>query len=209
MFTNTFVPHVGGVANSVKLFTDGYRKCGHHVLIIAPKYKNMPLPEEKDVIRVPAIQNFHGSDFSVSLPIPLNLSKKLAPFHPDIIHTHHPFLLGDRALRSAAACNVPLIFTYHTMYEQYTHYIPGDSSRIQRFVEKLSIGYANLCDHVIAPSESVATILKKRGVKTAITIIPTGIDIDSFSQADREKYRFEMGIPDKAFVVGYLGRLVR
>lgn len=206
MFTNTFIPHVGGVANSVKAFTDEYRSRGHHVMVIAPAFEHMP-PDEKDVIRVPAIQNFNGSDFSASLSIPIGLSKKLEQFQVDIIHSHHPYLLGDTALRTAASLNVPLVFTHHTMYEQYTHYVPGDSLRLRHFVIELSTGYANLCDHVIAPSESVAVILHKRGVKTPITVIPTGVDVERFSREDGSVLRAELGIPSDALVIGYVGRL--
>ncbi|MCL6582966.1 MAG: glycosyltransferase [bacterium] len=206
MFTNTFIPHVGGVANSVKAFTDEYRRRGHRVLVIAPVFEPMP-SDERDVIRVPAIQNFNGSDFSVSLTIPLVLSKKLELFQPDIIHSHHPYLLGDTALRIAASLNVPLVFTHHTMYEHYTHYVPGDSPRLRHFVLELSTGYANLCDQVIAPSESVAEILVRRGVKTPISVIPTGVDMERFSRGEGQTFRAKIGIPSEALVIGYVGRL--
>ncbi|MEW6381585.1 MAG: glycosyltransferase [bacterium] len=206
MFTNTFIPHVGGVANSVKAFTDEYRRLGHRVLVVAPVFENTP-QDEKDVIRVRAIQNFNGSDFSVSLAIPLVLSKKMELFQADIIHSHHPYLLGDTALRTAASLNIPLVFTHHTMYEQYTHYVPGDSPRLRHFVIELSTGYANLCDQVIAPSESVAAILTGRGVKTPISVIPTGVDIERFGQGNGPLFRADMGIPADALVIGYVGRL--
>ncbi|MEW5804823.1 MAG: glycosyltransferase [bacterium] len=206
MFTNTFIPHVGGVANSVKVFTDEYRRRGHCVMVVAPVFEHMP-QDEQDVIRIPAIQNFNGSDFSASLTIPLGLSRKLEQFQVDIIHSHHPYLLGDTALRTAASLDVPLVFTHHTMYEQYTHYVPGDSPRLQHFVVELSTGYANLCDHVIAPSESVAAILHNRGVKTPVTVIPTGVDVDRFSKGNGSALRAESGIPADALVIGYVGRL--
>jgi len=206
MFTNTFIPHVSGVANSVNAFADEYRSRGHRVMVIAPAFEHMP-PDEKDVIRVSAIQNFNGSDFSASLSIPLGLSKKLEQFQVDIIHSHHPYLLGDTALRTAASLNVPLVFTHHTMYEQYTHYVPGDSPTLRHFVIELSTGYANLCNHVIAPSESVAAILHKRGVKTPVTVIPTGVDVERFSREDGSALRAELGIPSDALVIGYVGRL--
>jgi 1,2-diacylglycerol 3-alpha-glucosyltransferase len=206
MFTNTFIPHVGGVANSVKTFTDEYRSRGHRVMVIAPAFEHMP-PDEKDIIRISAIQNFNGSDFSASLTVPLGLSKKLEQFQADIIHSHHPYLLGDTALRTAASLNIPLVFTHHTMYEQYTHYVPGDSARLQHFVIELSTGYANLCDYVIAPSESVAAILHKRGVKKPIAVIPTGVDVERFSREDGSALRTELGIPVDALVIGYVGRL--
>ena len=143
MMTNTFTPHVGGVARSVESFTASYRKLGHHVLVVAPEFDNMP-SEETDVVRIPAIQNFNGSDFSVVLPIPSNLRSAVEAFEPEIVHSHHPFLIGSTALRLARQYSLPIVFTHHTMYEKYTHYVPGDSKTLKRFVINLSTRYANL-----------------------------------------------------------------
>ncbi len=206
MFTNTYLPHVGGVANSVKLFTEEYRRCGHKVLVIAPVYENMPLDEEF-VMRVPAIRNFNNSGFSLCLPVTGFILKKIKHFKPDIIHSHHPYLLGDVALRMAASIDAPLIFTYHTMYEEYTHYVPGNFAKLKHFIIGLAAGYANMCDHLIAPSESILTILQKRKVKTSISIIPTGIDIKSYQKENGSTFCLKKGIPPDAFIIGYVGRL--
>lgn len=206
MMTNTYKPFVGGVERSVEIFSDEYRKRGHRVVIVAPKYKNMP-KKEKDVIRVPAIRNFHESGFSVQLPIPGILSEHLKQFRPDIVHSHHPYLIGDSALRVAAKYEVPLVFTFHTLYERYTHYIPGDSSALKRFVIALSTGYANLCDHVFAPSKSIADLLHRRGVRTPIDVIPTGIYVEQFAGGDRTRFRTLAGIPGNSLVLGFVSRI--
>jgi 1,2-diacylglycerol 3-alpha-glucosyltransferase len=206
MFTNTYTPHVGGVAGSVQRFTQGYRERGHRVLVVAPVFEGAPEHEE-DVVRMPAIQRFNGSDFSVTLPAPMTVLEAINSFQPELVHSHHPFLLGDTALRVAAARNLPIVFTHHTMYEQYTHYVPGDMPAFARFIKTLSTGYANLCDHVIAPSESVAAMLRERGVQTPITVVPTGVDVGKFGGGDGRAFRRERGIPEDAFVVGHVGRL--
>jgi len=206
MLSNTYLPHVGGVARSVEAFSAEYRKRGHRVLVIAPEFEGAPA-EERDIIRVPAIQNFNGSDFSARLPIPGYVSASLGDFQPELIHSHHPFLLGDTALRMAANWNIPLVFTHHTMYEWYTHYVPGESSTLQRYVRDLSTGYANLCDQVFAPSESVATVLRERGVEVPIKIVPTGVDPSRFAEGDAARIREESAIPLDALVVGHVGRL--
>ncbi len=208
MMTNTYLPHVGGVARSVDTFVREFRARGHRVVVVAPEFAEKPA-DETDVIRVPAIQNFNGSDFSVRLPLPGYVQAQLTDFKPDIVHAHHPFLLGENAVRVAASANVPLVFTHHTMYEQYTHYVPGDSPAMQRFVVQLTTGYANLCDRVFAPSESVAAVLQNRGVIVPISVIPTGVDIDVFSRGDGRALRQTLGIPDRAFVVGHIGRLAK
>ena len=204
--TNTFTPHVGGVARSVGSFAHELRELGHRVLVVAPELEGMP-EDEKDVLRIPAIQNFNGSDFSVRLPIPGLIDDAIREFSPFIVHSHHPFLIGDTALRAASMLQVPIVFTHHTMYEQYTHYVPGDSPVYKRFAIQLVSGYCNLCDQVIAPSETVAQILVKRGVETPIAVVPTGVHLENFTGGDRSATRARLGIPEGAFVVGHLGRL--
>jgi 1,2-diacylglycerol 3-alpha-glucosyltransferase len=205
MMTNTYLPHVGGVARSVASFTEAYRRLRHRVLVVAPEYETTP-EGETDVYRLPAIANFNNTGFSLRLPIPIPPAV-FEEFKPDVVHSHHPFLLGDSALRVAVLHKVPLVFTHHTMYEQYTHYLPASNETVEKFVTHLPTAYANLCDHVIAPSDSLAAILRERGVTSPMTTIPTGIDPSLFAGGDGAAGRKAHGIPDDAFVVGHVGRL--
>jgi glycosyltransferase involved in cell wall biosynthesis len=209
MFTNTFLPHVGGVARSVATFAEDLRKCGHEVLVVAPTFADLDLTKDdpSQVVRVPAIQNFNGSDFSVRLLLPKQFSAQLDRFTPDIIHSHHPFLLGDAAIRTAHFRGLPVVFTHHTLYERYTHYVPFDSHVMQRFVIELATRFANLCQRVIAPSESIAELLKKRGVMTPCRVVPTGVDTDYFGHGTGRLFRQKLKIAPEAFVLGHLGRL--
>lgn len=206
IFTNTFTPHVGGVARSVEAFTEEYRKRGHRVLIVAPEFANMP-ENETGVLRVNAIQNFNTSDFSVALPVHSQLSNTVDNFAPDIVHSQHPFLLGMTALRLARHRGLPLVFTHHTLYEQYTHYVPGDSPALKRFAIELATRYGNLCDQVFAPSKSIQSLLHKRGVTVPVEVVPTGVCLENFAQGNGLASRKGMGIPHDAFVVGHMGRL--
>ena len=140
MFTNTYLPHVGGVARSVSTFARDLVHLGLEVAVVAPHFQGED-PDQNarvQVMRVPAIQNFNGSDFSVRLPIPFALSERIEAFNPDLIHSHHPFLLGDTAMRVARQRELPLVFTHHTMYEWYTHYVPFDSHGIDRKSTRLN-----------------------------------------------------------------------
>ncbi|MFO7738588.1 MAG: glycosyltransferase [Desulfatiglandaceae bacterium] len=208
MFTNTYLPHVGGVARSVALFTEDLQALGHPVLVVAPVFPD-DLQEERqeDILRVPAIQNFNGSDFSLRIAVPFRIANKIEKFQPDIIHSHHPYLLGDAALRTAWRRNLPLVFTHHTLYEKYTHYVPLDSENMQRFVINLSTEYANLCSRVIAPSRSVAKLIKARGVTTPIEEIPTGVDLDFFDRGQGDSFLQAHGISNSKPVIGHVGRL--
>ena len=213
MVTNTYLPHVGGVANSVAIFCQDLKARGHNLLVIAPEFdatnekNNARKEEEIDVLRLPAIQNFNGSDFSVRLPVPFVVDQAVNDFQPDIIHSHHPYLLGDTALRAAKQYRLPLIFTHHTLYEHYAHYVSGESDLMKQFVKHLSTEYANLCDHVIAPSGSVHQLIKKRGVKRPVSEIPTGVDCRLFEYGNGRDYRRQHGITENTLVVGHVGRL--
>jgi glycosyltransferase involved in cell wall biosynthesis len=206
LVTNTYLPHVGGVARSVEAFREEYLKRGHRVLVVAPDFPGTP-EHESDVIRIPAIQNFNASDFSVALPVPAGLRRRLDEFRPDIIHSQHPFLLGMTAVRIARSHGLPLVFTHHTLYERYTHYVPGDSPIMQRFVIKLATHYANICDQVFAPSKSISDLLIKRGVNTPVLVVPTGVYPEKFAHGNGKAFRKIWNIPEDAFVIGYVGRL--
>jgi 1,2-diacylglycerol 3-alpha-glucosyltransferase len=205
MFTNTYLPHVGGVARSVQTLEEACRARGHEVRVIAPEFEGAePSPH---VLRVPAIQNFNGSDFCVRLPLPNLVRDFMEDFRPDIIHSHHPFLLGDAALREGWKMKVPVVFTHHTLYERYTHYVPLDSDALKRMAIQLATDYCNLCDTVIAPSESIAALLFDRGVTTPIRTIPTGIDTEVFARGVGSSFRKRAKIRKETIVIGHVGRL--
>lgn len=207
MFTNTYLPHVGGVARSVATFKEDLLQLGHRVLVIAPTFPNDYNDTDKDVHRVPAIQNFNGSDFSVRIRLPFIIDNHINDFKPDLIHSHHPYLLGDAALRAAYRRNLPIVFTHHTLYEKYTHYVPLASKVMKQLAIHLSSEYAKLCTQVIAPSESIAGIIADRGVKTPIKVIPTGVDSNYFRSGNGDDFRKRHAIPLNVPVIGHIGRL--
>ncbi len=207
MLSNTYTPIVGGLERSIQTFTREIRRTGHEVWIVAPQFKNQP-GKEKNVIRVPAIQKFNGTDFSLNLPIPGLVEDLFKNFRPDIVHSHHPFLMGDMAIRLSGQYRIPHIFTYHTMFEHYTSYFSLDSEVMRRFVIEHSVGFANITDQVIVPSESVGNLLLERGVTKPIAVVPTGVDTARFRQrVTGAALRKRLKIPARAFVVGYSGRL--
>ncbi|WP_444931367.1 glycosyltransferase [Microbulbifer sp. SSSA002] len=205
MFTNTYLPHVGGVAHSVAAFSEEYRKRGHQVLVIAPEFAQKSENEEH-VLRIHSIQNFNGTDFSMALPFSGVLTDALDKFRPDIIHAHHPFLLGLSALRTARERELPLVFTHHTLYEHYTHNLVGDSAALKRFVVEVATHYANKATLVLAPSLSIVKLLRERGVYTPIAEVPTGVHSEQYARGCGRRVRQQLKIPASAFLLGHLGR---
>lgn len=206
MMSNTYFPLVGGLERSIRSFSDEFRKRGHEVLIVAPSSFGKA-EDEEFVIRVPAIKHVNKTDFSINLPIPGIVSKLMRTFSPQIVHSHHPFFMGDFALRLSRQYRIPFVFTHHIMFEQYMHYLPVQNERITRFVVELATGYANWAHQVIAPTVSVREILQKRGVHTPIDVVPTGIGPEHFAKGDRVSFRHRHNIPEEVFVIGHVGRL--
>lgn len=204
MFTNTFRPMLGGIENSVATFAEDFRALGHKCMIVTPE---MTGAEEStpEVLRVPAIRNIGGSAFSLQLPVPGYVATRMDDFAPDIVHTHHPFLMGGSALRNAWRLGVPLVLTYHTLWNRYADTMGG--TQVANLVVNLSVEYANACDCVIAPSRSLAAVIGELGVTARTEVVPTGIDLNLFSHGDRTRGRERMGIPQDARVAGYVGRV--
>ncbi len=205
MITNSYTPHISGVEKSILSFSEIFRKRGHNVKIVAPE-TDEPVKDDEDVIRVTAIKNFNHSDYPVGIPMPGELDDPIKEFNPDIVHSHFPFFIGSSAVRIASSYEIPLVFTYHTMYERYIHYISSDSERVRKSVRMLASGYCNLCDMVIAPSTGVKNILMGREVTSPIVVIPTGIKVEQFAKPSGSEIRSRFKIPDDAFVAGYTGR---
>ena len=205
MMTNSYIPMVGGLEQSVQAFTESFRKLGHKVLIVTPETDKRL--DDPDIEYVPAVKLPEGSRFYLPLPVPGYLNDRLNRFKPDIFHSHHPFLLGDTALHAAEKYGAPLVYTNHTLYERYENYMPFNSTTLTKLVMALSVGYANLCDRVIAPSESIAVILRERGVQQTISVIPTGIDIDRYANGDGLMFRQSRHIPEDATVFGIISRI--
>lgn len=208
MISNTYAPIVGGVEHSLSLFASQYRKMGHNVLIITLEFEESHKKEEQ-VIRLPALRHFNGTDFSVRLPIPAGLMPSLVEFSPDIIHSHHPFMLGDTALRIAKEFQIPLVFTHHTRFEEYTHYVPFDNQLVKKLVIELTAGYEQLADLIFAPSASIRDEIIDRGVKTTVEVVPTGVDISLFSKGNKKRFLEKYNISSDNFILGTVCRLAK
>lgn len=206
MFSNTYLPMVGGIERSIATFCEDFTKRGHFCRIVTPEIEGEDA-ERQGVLPVPAITGIGEKDFSWAMPPTSQVRGWIESIKPDIIHGHHPFLLGDTALRVARRWERPLVFTHHTLYERYARYFLRESEATRRFAVALSKEYANLCDCVVAPTESIRALLRERGLTSRIEVIPTGIELGAFAGGDREGLRADFGLPREGWVFGHLGRL--
>jgi 1,2-diacylglycerol 3-alpha-glucosyltransferase len=129
IFTNNYLPNPYGVAGSVESFRKVFEKLGHDVFIFAPRWKGYQ-DENPNVFRYPSIETNVKIKFSFAIPFSLKISKVLEKLDLDIIHSQHPNLMGSAAMHWAKKKNIPLVFTWHTLYDQYAHFAPFIPKRI-------------------------------------------------------------------------------
>jgi glycosyltransferase involved in cell wall biosynthesis len=209
-FTNYYHPVVNGVVRSVASFRHVLMEQGHNVFVFAQSDDTYQ-DDEPFIFRYPSLPLPLPGDISAALPVSSFVDQLLPTLKLDVIHTHHPILLGQTAARKAAELNLPLVFTFHTQYWEYTHYIPFPQETIQEFlknaVHKWLRDYVQKCQHIIIPSESLRDILvKEYGLQDHYTVIPTGTDIEPFQKADGKSVRQEQGWQDETVLIS-VGRL--
>jgi len=207
MLTDVYTPLVGGVTRSIQAVAGELRARGHRVLIVAPRFGEETPGDEKGVVRIPAVANVYRQQYAWPIPIPGIVHSTICEFEADVIHTHHPFLLGKAGQRESVLYDVPLVYTYHTRYEKYMETSLSPSHLAIDLLWSLTISYCDLCDMLIAPSRSIASMLEEAGVERRIEVIPTGVDFQRFRQGDGRRARRELDIPEDAFLIGSVSRL--
>ncbi len=208
-FTNFYHPIVNGVVRSVASFRESLMKQGHNVFVFAQSDGNYK-DSEPFIFRYPSLPLPMG-DISAAIPVSPFVDQLLPALKLDVIHTHHPILLGQTAARKATELGLPLVFTFHTQYWEYTHYIPFPQEAIQEFlknaVHKWLKEFMQKCQHIIIPSESLKDYLvKEYGLEERYTVVPTGTNLEPFVNADGKTLRAEKGWQDETILIS-VGRL--
>ncbi|MDA8335464.1 MAG: glycosyltransferase [Peptococcaceae bacterium] len=207
-FTDSYKPYTSGVVRSIETVTRQLEARNHQVFIFAPAYPGFK-EDTGGVYRFPSIQSPTNRDFYLAMPFSAHLKSRLKKLDLDIVHVHSPFMLGGLGARMARRLSVPLVYTYHTMYDHYTHYVPIGQVTASRATLKFCVTFCNNCDLVLVPTGVVAGYLRQAGVRTAIECLPTGIAVNPSGDGDRlylrERFRIDPEVPVCLFV-GRLGR---
>ncbi|KAA1176028.1 glycosyltransferase [Marinobacter salinexigens] len=205
MFTNNYLPFIGGVPISIERLRRGLEALGDKLLIVAPRYRDQP-PHEDGVLRVPSLLALgEKREFRLANIFLARIRRGVRAFRPDIIHIHHPFWLGSLGLFMARILGIPAVYTYHTRLEHYAHFVPLPGMLFRNLISHALIKrFANRCDGVIVPTYSTEEYLRMIGVKTPTFVQPTGIEYQRFqdvSTQDVNKLREKLGLrDDKVFV---------
>jgi glycosyltransferase involved in cell wall biosynthesis len=208
LFTNNYLPFRGGVTTAVETLRQGLEALGHRTWVFAPAAPD-PHPDPPFVLRYPSVPAPTYPGFSLPVPVSRRLGRLARALELDVVHVHHPFLLGVTGRRLARRQGVPLVFTYHTRYEKYAHYVPLPPRLVRPLAVRLACRFAASADLVVAPSDHVADTLRRRGIEAPVAVIPTGVDLELFSPGSRERARRRLGLPVEGLICLYTGRLDR
>jgi glycosyltransferase involved in cell wall biosynthesis len=189
-YTNTYNPTISGVVRSVGSFRKALTELGNNVFIFSPQFGNY-IDQEPFIFRYPSVDIPQFSDIPFVIPISTSIDHILPSLKMDIIHSHHPVLLGQTAAHKAAKFNLPLVFTFHSRYWEYSRYVASiGQDFIKEQIDNILCDYLQKCHHIITPSDSLKQILfEEYGFDQQITTIPTGVDMALFKTQNREMER--------------------
>lgn len=229
MLTSNYKPFVGGVPISIERLADGLRSRGHTVFLFAPACgTGRESGDDIYTYRFRTVRPLLGGGFRPEQLFDPSVERVFRDLGADVIHVHDPFLVGRQALSLGRRYGVPVVFTHHTRYGQYLHYVrvyaaaeayaceghPLAAGLLrelrERWLPDYVTAFENRCDAVIAPSASLRQELLQRGVSRPVHILPTGLDETAFARNDiaSAKLRKEL-LGAKRFLLCTVSRLSR
>lgn len=208
IFTDSYKPYTSGVVTSITTFKEEMSKLGHETFIFAPSYPDYD-EEEADVYRYYSMPSPTNPDFALAIPVYPGMHLLLKKLDLDIIHVHSPFTMGLVGMHWANRQHVPLLFTYHTLYDQYAHYVPVAQELVREMALRFSNNFCNQCDHIIVPSKDIKRLLLGYEISTPITVIPTGVPLHKFRGSRENWLRKHYDLPAENKILLFVGRLTR
>lgn len=214
LFVETYLPYINGVVTHVNLLKDGLEKQGHEVLIVTadPGVKHHIVKD--GVLHCPAKTVKRLYSYGIAAPYNRRRMRLISDFNPDIIHIHQEFGIGMSGLYAAKTLKIPVVYTMHTMYDEYLYYVSNDRFMpiVRRLSQRYFKGIAKRSACITGPSKKVSEYFEKIGVKKKVNVIPNSVELDKFNldTVDKEqglKVRKELGIGEHDFVTLFVGRL--
>lgn len=187
LMTNNYKPVMGGVPISVERLKRGLEKQGHQVTVFAPFYEEAE--EEDGVFRYAVLKKRFIGGIALPNPFDARIEKEFKKKKFDIIHVHHPMLIGRTAVWLSHKYGIPLIFTYHTRYEKYVECYTGGLGKVEKVMPFYLHTFLRHCDYVFAPTAGMQDYLETacHVPVQRLGILPTGIEERNFRVTEAEK----------------------
>ena len=217
IFTEVYTPYISGVVTSEVMLKKALEKLGHEVYVVTANLESFKYEwdEEERVLRIPGIATGIYNTRVTSV-YPVRAINKIKSWDLDVIHSQTEFGVGTFARIFAKQYKIPLVHTYHTMYEDYVYYITKGyfEKSSKKLVEYLTKFYCDkTATELIVPTNKTYRLFKEKyKVEKNINIIPTGIEVERFYKEDKDpkkiqSLRKKYNINKKDFVILYVGRL--
>ncbi len=205
MFADSYLPEINGVVTSLVSSTRELRRRGHRVIVIAPSHEGA-VDDDPDVFRLRSSPFPFYPQFRMAFPLPAKLLATLPRMPFDVIHVHSMFFIGCLGAYLAQFRRMPLVFTYHTLWTEYAHYVPVDPGFTRAQAVWVSREFCNRATRVIAPTHGIRTLLATYGVNRPATVLPSGVDVSVFELSVADAPRIRAGGGPIALFVGRLGK---
>lgn len=212
--TDWYEPVINGVVTSVMNLSRKLRERGHEVKILTLS-RTCHSYIEGNVIYAGSIgMGCIYPQARVKIPtVAGDYMEMLLDWKPDIVHSQCEFSTFFLAKKIASELHIPIVHTYHTVYEDYTHYFSPQKAWGRNIVQLMTRKLANAVETLIAPSDKIRKILEGYQVSCPVEIIPSGISLEKYQACKeedwREKIRAQLGIPQDALVLVYVGRMAK
>jgi len=219
IFTETYTPYISGLVTSEIMLKKGLEKLGHEVYVVTANLESFhyEYDEEEHILRIPGIPT-GIYDSRLTAVYPLKAVNIIKNWNLDIIHSQTEFAMGTFARLMAYQLDIPLVHTYHTMYEDYVHYITKgyfDKSS-KKIVEYLTLFYCDkTASELIVPTKKTYDLFKEKyQVDRNIHIIPTGIELERFYDENIDKNKLSklrktLNFKADDFIGIFIGRLAQ
>ncbi len=218
IFTDVYYPDINGVVTSIRMLENEMKKRGHEVYIFSPSKHEAKENENLYMLKSIPLVVAKEFNFRIATFYSRSLAKEIKDLNLDIIHTQTEFSLALFGKIISRKYGIPFIHTYHTMWEDYMHYVnPIKNSRgiySKRFARTFSKNFMRKAECVVVPSKKTQKYLKyKCKVKNKpIYVVPTGIDItpfnpSNFTKEQKDKLKSNLGISENEKIILFLGRL--
>lgn len=218
IFTDTYNPVTSGVVTSINMLEQEMKKRGHEVFVFTTS-KSIQPNNNQTLYMLNSIPLLIAKQYKnrIATFYSREIAKQIKEIGLDIVHTQTEFSVGAFGKIISRKYDIPFIHTYHTMWEDYVHYISplkGRNIRLKRLARTISRAFVRKAECVITPSNKTAKYLKyKCKVKNKpIYVIPTGIDIapfksSNFTEEERNNLKKSLGIKPNEKIILFLGRV--
>lgn len=173
--TNNYTPYKGGLVSSINAFVAELQQQGIPVIVITFGFSTKAQdPAWVHRIWSPCKFSYRGNPMVLPWRMQMQLVTIIDNFQPTVVHVQHPFLLGPAARDIAKERNIPVLFTYHTQYGAFAHYVPLLPTKLlAHLIHRQVDAFCNSVDTVIVPTQSIAEQLQQRGVNRTLTVLPS------------------------------------